>query len=125
MLRDHIGISDTSFATLRDVDPTTGMGFGASGYCPCSNSNGAPSYFAYGGAGGTTLLIYVPRYDLSVALYLTDALWSDNRFPAVLDLATKIAHMHRPDLRTRVESSVPVSPGNVTTTDCAVRGNVR
>ncbi|HEV8299173.1 MAG TPA: serine hydrolase, partial [Acidimicrobiales bacterium] len=91
ILRNHVGITVPSAARMADIDPISGAGNGTFGYCPCTyDANGEPRFFAYGHTGGTTLVAYSPAVDMTVAVDLTDSLWENGRYDAVVELMSSI-----------------------------------
>ncbi len=51
---------------------------------------GDPRFFAYGHTGGTTLVAYSPAVDMTIAVDLTDSLWDNGRYDAVVELMSLI-----------------------------------
>ncbi len=67
LLRDHVGVSDESYAQMRDIDVDSGMGPGLNGFCPCERDfDGGVHWYGLGYTGGSTLLAYVPDADVVV-----------------------------------------------------------
>ncbi len=67
LLRDHVGVSDESYAQMQDIDVDSGMGPGLNGFCPCERRfDGGVHWFGLGYTGGNTLLAYVPDADVVV-----------------------------------------------------------
>jgi CubicO group peptidase (beta-lactamase class C family) len=95
LLRDHVGVSDTAYSVMLDIDEATGLGPGLNGFCPCSRDiDGSPQWFGLGYTGGSTMLLYLPTTDIVVAIDLTEGLYSiDGRFDAAIELARRIAAM--------------------------------
>ena len=80
ILRDRIGFDAASLAQMTAIDPTTGAGAGAFGFCPCTtDADGRARFASVGHFGGTTLVAYVPADGLTVVIDVTDTLWVDGR----------------------------------------------
>lgn len=94
MLRDHVGLSDFSYAFMTAIDPNTGYGMGTFGFCPCRyDSHGQPRFAAIGYYGATTLLSYLPDLDMVLAVDLVDSLWEDDQYAPVTDLVERIERL--------------------------------
>jgi len=75
ILRDHIGLSESAYATMTDIDFGSGFGPGTFGFCPCRvDDQGTRRFFGFGYYGATTLLAYAPALNLTVAVDLVDSL---------------------------------------------------
>ncbi|MCA1672566.1 MAG: beta-lactamase family protein, partial [Actinobacteria bacterium] len=84
ILRDHVGLSEKTYAHMTDVDVNFGFGPGTFGFCPCRvDRTGTPRFFAIGYYGATTLLAYAPTLDLTIAVDLTDSLGLRGGYAAV------------------------------------------
>ena len=96
LLVDHVGISDDAWQQMSALDPEAGLGAGTMQFCPCADHDGAPEVFALGYAGGHTLLAYLPRYDLVVALDISGDFYGDEgHFDAVEPLLRSLAGLLR------------------------------
>jgi CubicO group peptidase (beta-lactamase class C family) len=92
LLRDHVGVSDESYAQMRDIDVDSGMGPGLNGFCPCERElDGGVNWYGLGYTGGSTLLAYVPDADVVVTIDVTGGLYGDTgHFDAVMELARRL-----------------------------------
>jgi CubicO group peptidase (beta-lactamase class C family)/surface polysaccharide O-acyltransferase-like enzyme len=96
LLVRHVGISDGAWQEMSAMDPEAGLGAGTMQFCPCSDDRGVLQAFALGYAGGHTLVAYLPRYDVVVALDVTgDFYGDDGHFEAVEPLLRALAGLLR------------------------------
>jgi CubicO group peptidase (beta-lactamase class C family) len=96
ILRNHIGLSDSAYARMTAVDPSSGFGPGTFGFCPCRlDDTGTPRFFAIGYYGATTLLAYVPTLDLTVAVDLVDSLGLNGGYDSVTTLFVMLEELAR------------------------------
>ncbi|MGI8810548.1 MAG: serine hydrolase domain-containing protein, partial [Acidimicrobiales bacterium] len=94
ILKDHIGLSDTAYATMTAIDPGSGFGPGTFGFCPCRvDDEGTPRFFGIGYYGATTLLAYAPSLNVVVAVDLVDSLGHNGGYDAVSSLFTLLEQL--------------------------------
>ena len=106
LLRDHVGVSDESYAQMLDIDVDSGMGPGLNGFCPCERQlDGGVHWYGVGYTGGNTLLAYVPDADVVVTIDVTGGLYgATGHFDAVMDLARRLTTL----VTLPVDSSGPI-----------------
>jgi len=96
LLVHHVGISDEAWQEMAAMDPEAGLGAGTMQFCPCSDDQGVLEAFALGYAGGHTLVAYLPRYDVVIALDVTGDFYGDEgHFDAVEPLLRSLAGLLR------------------------------
>jgi CubicO group peptidase (beta-lactamase class C family)/surface polysaccharide O-acyltransferase-like enzyme len=86
--RDHAGLSAATWAMMTTIDPSSSLGSGIIGYCPCTRTgDGEFQWKGLGYAGSTTLVQYSPTDDVAIVINLSEPLWkSDAFFNAVVGL---------------------------------------
>ncbi len=84
----HKNISDASWAAATTIDPTSALGAGVIGYCPCiPNSRGATDFAAIGFGGSTTEIEYAASDHTAIAINITQSIWDPGtRYQDVVDL---------------------------------------
>jgi CubicO group peptidase (beta-lactamase class C family) len=98
LLVNHAGISDDAWREMSAMDPEAGLGAGTMQFCPCIDVDGELQAFALGYAGGHTLVAYLPRYDVVVALDVTGDFYGDvGHFEVVEPLLRSLAGLVRTD----------------------------
>jgi CubicO group peptidase (beta-lactamase class C family)/surface polysaccharide O-acyltransferase-like enzyme len=85
-------LSEASAAAMQDIDPVSGLGAGLIGYCPCTiDSDALLHWTAFGHTGGYSELQYAPNDDLSIAVNVTDSIYTpDDRYDAVQALIQQL-----------------------------------
>jgi CubicO group peptidase (beta-lactamase class C family)/peptidoglycan/LPS O-acetylase OafA/YrhL len=97
LLVDHAGISEQAWLDMTAIDPDAGLGAGTMQFCPCADVDGVPQAFALGYAGGHTIVVHIPAYDVVVALDVTgDFYGDDGHFESVEPLLRTLVEMVRP-----------------------------
>ena len=84
----HKNISDASWAAATTIDPTSALGAGVIGYCPCiPNSRGTTDFAAIGFGGSTTEIEYAASDRTAIAINITQSIWDPgSRYQDVVDL---------------------------------------
>lgn len=95
LLRDNTpGLSPSSLAAMRAVNPATGFGAGLIGYCPCADGPDGLQFSAFGHTGGYSEVQYFPATDLAIALNVSDSIYvPDNRYDAVQSLIVRLHNL--------------------------------
>jgi CubicO group peptidase (beta-lactamase class C family) len=89
LLHDNVaGLSPGALESMKRIDPTTGLGQGLIGYCPCEvDDAGAMAFRGYGHTGGYSQVQYFPNGEFAIALHVVDSIYADSaRYDAVQDL---------------------------------------
>jgi CubicO group peptidase (beta-lactamase class C family)/peptidoglycan/LPS O-acetylase OafA/YrhL len=113
LLVNHAGISDDAWREMSAMDPEAGLGAGTMQFCPCLEVDGELQAFALGYSGGHTLVAYLPRYDVVVALDVTGDFYGDEgHFDVVEPLLRSLAGLVRTD-------PGQIAPQEIATVDAA------
>jgi CubicO group peptidase (beta-lactamase class C family) len=76
LLQDNVpGLSDQARQAMADIDPTSTLGAGLWGYCPCTTVDDQPQFAAVGHSGAATELQYSPDPDVAIVVNLSDTIW--------------------------------------------------
>lgn len=70
LLRDHRPVGEAIWARMSQFNPSTALGAGAMGLCPCSGG-----FLWVGHTGGTTALFYDRRDNVLVAVRIANGIW--------------------------------------------------
>ncbi|MCU1346656.1 MAG: hypothetical protein JWL70_2922, partial [Acidimicrobiia bacterium] len=85
------GLSPQALDAMNQIDPTSALGAGLWGYCPCTSDNGHPQFAAVGHSGAGTELQYSRDPNVSISINLSDSIWvPDNRQDQLTQLFTKL-----------------------------------
>lgn len=88
-LVDHVGMSNALYETMTTtVDPTSALGAGVIGYCPCvANARGTIDFAAVGYGGSTTEIQFAAEDNTVIAINFTQSIWEPgSRYQDVVDL---------------------------------------
>jgi len=66
--RDQQVLGEAGNARLRDIDPSTMIGYGSFAWCPCRSEAGGLKWAAIGANGAEATVRYYPRIDLVLAM---------------------------------------------------------
>jgi hypothetical protein len=81
------GLSDGARQAMTAIDPSSSLGQGLWGYCPCTTRRGELHWAGIGHTGSTTVLQFSADSSTSIAVNLADSAWlPDNRADALLQL---------------------------------------
>ncbi|MEA3214562.1 MAG: D-alanyl-D-alanine carboxypeptidase, partial [Acidimicrobiia bacterium] len=85
------GLSESARQAMANINPSSALGAGLWGYCPCTMVDGQPQWAAIGHSGSTTELQYSPATDIAIVVNLTDSIWApDTRQDAVIALVAQL-----------------------------------